>query len=113
MLRLMSYLAPSIPAEFFELAAKAISNEAGIEVDLQFEQRISGPLPGDVNPFGTGAVDVGFVCSPTFRWLADDLSRYVFEIPLPTGVRALLKENEAGRSEGEAATSSSTGGQKR
>jgi hypothetical protein len=41
------------------------------------------------------------------------LSRYVFEIPLPTGVRALLKENEAGRSEGEAATSSSTGGQKR
>jgi hypothetical protein len=37
----MSYLAPSIPAEFFELAAKAISNEAGIEVDLQFEQRIS------------------------------------------------------------------------
>jgi hypothetical protein len=49
----MSCLVPSIPAEFFELAAKAIADGTGIKVDLQFEQRISGPLPGDVNPFGT------------------------------------------------------------
>ena len=86
MLRLMSYLAPSIPAEFFELAAKAISDGSGIEVDLQFEQRISGPLPGDVNPFETGAVDVGFVCSPTFRWLADELD--LLPVPVPSDNRA-------------------------
>jgi hypothetical protein len=65
MLRLMSYLAPSIPAEFFELAAKAIADEAGIEVDLQFEQRISGPLPGDVNPFATAWASSRCTCSGT------------------------------------------------
>ena len=79
-------MAPSIPAEFFELAAKAISDGAGIEVDLQFEQRISGPLPGDVNPLGTGAVDIGFVCSPTFRWLADELD--LLPVPVPSDTRA-------------------------
>ncbi len=82
MLRLISYLAPSIPAGFFELIAKAISESSGIDVDLRFEDSISGPLPGDPNPFGDGTADVGFVCSPTYRWLRQELHL----LPAPVSV---------------------------
>jgi hypothetical protein len=42
MLRLISYLAPSIPAEFFELVARTIREKSGMDVVLAFEDRISG-----------------------------------------------------------------------
>ncbi len=86
MLRLLSYLAPSIRAEFFALAAAVIAEEAGVEVDLRFEQRISGPLPGDENPFVAGNVDIGFVCAPSYRWLHTELE--VLPVPVPTDTRA-------------------------
>ena len=86
MLRLLSYLAPSIPAEFFELVAKVISEGAGMEVDLRFEQRISGPLDGDENPFREGTADVGFVCSPSYKWLRQELD--LLPVPVPADARA-------------------------
>jgi hypothetical protein len=43
MLRLISYLAPSIPAEFFELLARTIREGSGMDVGLAFEDRIFGP----------------------------------------------------------------------
>lgn len=86
MLRLISYLAPSIPTEFFELVARVISEGAGTQVRLRFEQRISGPLPGDENPFRDATADVGFVCSPTYRWLKDEL--HLLAAPVPLDIRA-------------------------
>lgn len=86
MLRLISYLAPSIPAGFYETVAQAIHVQAGIDVRLQFEERISGPLPGDENPFFNGAADVGFVCSPTYKWFRNDLE--LLPLPVPNDSRA-------------------------
>ena len=86
MLRLISYLAPSIPAEFFELVAKVISEGTGIDVHLRFDERISGPLPGDANPFADGTADVGFVCSPSYKWLRQELD--LLPVPVPADVRA-------------------------
>lgn len=79
MLRLISYLAPSTPAGFFERVATAISVRAGCDVQLRFEERISGALPGDENPLGVGSADVRFVCRPTHRWLKGDL----LPVPVP------------------------------
>jgi len=86
MLQLISYLAPSIPAKFFELVAKVISEGTGLEVHLRFEERISGPLPGDENPFGDGTADLGFVCSPTYKWLHQELN--LLPVPVPADERA-------------------------
>lgn len=86
MLRFVTYLAPSIPAGFYEAVADVIRSDTGLEVDLKFEERISGPPPGRENPFANDSVDVGFVCSPAYKW-----SRDVFDLlalPLPSDTRA-------------------------
>jgi phosphonate transport system substrate-binding protein len=62
-LRLITYLAPSIPAKLFEHVARRLG------ASLEFETRISGPLEGDDDPFADGRADVGFVCAPTYRWM--------------------------------------------
>lgn len=86
MLRLLTYLAPSIPAEFFGLVAKLIAAHTGVEVTLTFEQRMSGPLPGDDNPLETGAADIAFVCAPSYRWQRERLE--LLPVPVPTDERA-------------------------
>jgi phosphonate transport system substrate-binding protein len=86
MLRLISYLAPSIPHGFFEVAAKIISEGTGMDVHLEFNDQISGPLEGDENPFTDGTADIGFVCAPTFRWLKKDLE--LLPVAIPTDLRA-------------------------
>jgi ABC-type phosphate/phosphonate transport system substrate-binding protein len=86
MLRLISYLAPSIPHGFFELLAKVISEGTGMDVHLEFNEQISGPLEGDENPFADDGADIGFVCAPTFRWLKEDLQ--LLPVPVPADTRA-------------------------
>jgi len=86
MLRLISYLAPSIPAEFFELVTRTIREESGMDVGLEFEDRISGPLPGDENPFLDGRAEIGFVCAPTYRWLRGTLE--LLPVPVSSDPRA-------------------------
>jgi phosphonate transport system substrate-binding protein len=67
-LRLRSYLAPSIPAELFELLARWIEAATAIPVLLEFETRISGPTP-DADPFAEDRADVAFVCAPSYPLL--------------------------------------------
>lgn len=86
MLRLISYLAPSIPHGFFELLARIISQGTGMDVHLEFNEQISGPLEHDENPFADDKADIGFVCAPTFRFLKDDLE--LLPVPVPVDVRA-------------------------
>jgi phosphonate transport system substrate-binding protein len=76
-LRLITYLSPSIPAELFLL----IGRDVGAEV--VFEERISGPLEGDDEPFTTDRADIGFVCAPSYRWLRDSRPNAVELLPLP------------------------------
>ena len=64
MLRLITYLSPSIPAALYELIARDLGEQCGVGADLVFEERISGPLAGDDDPFASGDADVGFVCAP-------------------------------------------------
>lgn len=87
MLRLISYLAPSIPKGFYETVASAISDGTGMEVDLKFEERFSGPLPDDDNPFANYTADVGFICAPTYQWSREKLE--LLPIPVPSDRRSL------------------------
>jgi phosphonate transport system substrate-binding protein len=91
-LRLISYLAPSIPAALYELIARDVAEQCGIATDVTFEERVSGPLAGDDDPFESGAVDLGFVCAPSFRFL-NRSSRAVelLPLPVPSDPRALGK----------------------
>jgi phosphonate transport system substrate-binding protein len=79
-MKLITYLAPSIPADFFRLVAR------DLEADIEFNEVISGPLPGDEEPFSGGRVDVGFVCSPTYRWLRGRVE--LLPLPVPSDARS-------------------------
>jgi ABC-type phosphate/phosphonate transport system substrate-binding protein len=76
MLRLITYLSPSIPAALYELIARELGAE------LTFEETISGPLAGDDEPFSRGEADLGFFCAPSFRFLNSG-RRLVDLLPLP------------------------------
>ncbi|HEX7192351.1 MAG TPA: PhnD/SsuA/transferrin family substrate-binding protein [Thermoanaerobaculia bacterium] len=89
MLRLITYLSPSIPAGLYELIARDLAEQCGVPTDLTFEERISGPLAGDEDPFASGAADVGFVCSPSFRFInRSDRAVELLPLPVPTDPRA-------------------------
>ena len=86
MLRLISYLSPSIPEGFYQTIAAGIRKDLCCDVQLQFEERISGPLAGDINPFAEGNADIGFVCSPTFKYFRNELE--LLPLPVPVDERA-------------------------
>lgn len=88
MLKLISYLAPSIPAGFFTLVARHLEAATGQPADVTFETRISGPLEGDDDPFAEGRADVGFVCAPSFRFLRDRSPIELLPLPVPLDERA-------------------------
>jgi phosphonate transport system substrate-binding protein len=75
-LRLITYLAPSIPRELFERVAWCLG------ASLEFETSISGPLEGDDDPFADGRADVGFVCAPTYRWMRERVTLLPALVPL-------------------------------
>lgn len=67
-LRLLTYLAPSIPESFFELVAGAIEERTGLATALECETSVSGPAP-DSDPFASGRADLAFVCGPSYAEL--------------------------------------------
>ncbi len=69
-LRLLSYLAPSIPEGLFELVAASLRARIGVPVALDFETRVSGPAP-DSDPFASGRADLAFVCAPSYALLKE------------------------------------------
>jgi phosphonate transport system substrate-binding protein len=64
-LRVLSYLAPSIPAELFEVLAEELETATGSPVELSFETGVSGPSPED-DPFAAERADLAFVCAPSY-----------------------------------------------
>lgn len=69
-LRALTYLAPGIPFEFFEALTEELGSALGCDVWLAAEERSSGPVHGDLDPFGAGEMDLGFLCSPSYLYLA-------------------------------------------
>ena len=69
-LRLLSYLAPSLPDELFELIASELARRTGGPVSLDFERRVSGPTPED-DPFREERADLAFVCAPSYPLLRE------------------------------------------
>jgi phosphonate transport system substrate-binding protein len=67
-LRILSYLAPSLPEGLFELVAEAIASRTGGRVTVDFETSVSGPVP-ETDPFASGRADAAFVCGPSYALL--------------------------------------------
>ena len=67
-LHLLSYLSPSLPEGLFELLAEAIAAATGRSTTLDFETRVSGPVP-ETDPFASGRADAAFVCGPSYALL--------------------------------------------
>jgi phosphonate transport system substrate-binding protein len=67
-LRLLSYLAPSLPEGLFELVGEAIASRTGGRVTVDFETSVSGPVP-ETDPFASGRADAAFVCGPSYALL--------------------------------------------
>jgi len=70
-LRLVSYLAPSLPEGLFVAVATRIAEATGLTTSLRFQIRTSAPPPGEVDPFSSGEADIGFLCSPGYVWMTD------------------------------------------
>lgn len=70
-LRFLTYLSPGLPVEIFEAVAARVGFRLGLPASLAVEPRLSGPAPGDEDPFSRDEADVGFMCAPPFIWLAD------------------------------------------
>jgi phosphonate transport system substrate-binding protein len=69
-IRLLTYLAPSIPAGLFELVAGEIEAAVRVGVSLDFETSVSGPTP-EADPFADDRADIAFVCGPSYSLLRD------------------------------------------
>jgi ABC-type phosphate/phosphonate transport system substrate-binding protein len=69
-LRAVTYLSPGIPLGFFELVCDYLSRELGFDIALEAEDRSSGPMHGDHDPFAEGLADLGFLCSPSYLYLS-------------------------------------------
>ena len=67
-LRLLSFLAPSLPEGLFRVIAGRIAAVTGRPVELEFETSVSGPTP-ETDPFGSGRADLAFVCGPSWAML--------------------------------------------
>lgn len=71
MLRVITYLAPSLPLELFETLTDHLAGALGTAGHLSVDESRSGPRPGEDDPFSRGEADLGFVCATSYVWLTD------------------------------------------
>lgn len=69
MLRCATWLAPGLPLELFAVVSSAVAESLGTEATLESFTEASGPDPDD-DPFACADIDLGFVCTPSYRELA-------------------------------------------
>jgi phosphonate transport system substrate-binding protein len=70
-LRLRTYLTPSVPRSLFAYLAGYLSERLGVATELEIETQHSGPPRGMPDPFSAGELDVGFFCAPPYIWLRE------------------------------------------
>jgi phosphonate transport system substrate-binding protein len=68
-LRLRTYLTPSVPRSLFAYLATYLGERLGVATELQIETHHSGPPPGEPDPFARRVLDLGFFCAPPYIWL--------------------------------------------
>ena len=69
-MRFVTYLAPSIPAAFYQALAEQVARSLGLESVLEVDVRRSGPQV-NADPFSRGQADVGFMCAPCYQELCE------------------------------------------
>ena len=69
MLRCATWLAPGLPIGLFETVTTAVADSLGTKAHLESFTAASGPDPDD-DPFARDEIDLGFVCAPSYRQLA-------------------------------------------
>ena len=90
-LTVLSYLAPSVPAELFAALADHVEAALSCEVELCFDASRSGPRPGEHDPLRAGEVDLAFVCATSYVWMtggADASCRLAGAAWVPTDPRS-------------------------
>src|ERR1700737_2837581 len=70
-LRLVGYLAPSLPEGLFDAVATRIAEGTGRATSLRFVTRTSAPPRGESDPFSSGEADIGFLCAPGYLWMTE------------------------------------------
>jgi phosphonate transport system substrate-binding protein len=70
-LRIRTYLTPSVPRSLFAYVAGYLGERLGVATELQIETHHSGPPPGEPDPFSENELDLGFFCAPPYIWLRD------------------------------------------
>jgi ABC-type phosphate/phosphonate transport system substrate-binding protein len=70
-LRLRTYLTPSVPRSLFTYLAGYLGERLGVATELQIETHHSGPPRGVPDPFSAGELDLGFFCAPPYIWLLE------------------------------------------
>jgi phosphonate transport system substrate-binding protein len=80
-LRLTTWLAPSLPLPLFQRLADRIGQRTGRPVQLTSDTAWSGPRPWLHDPFESGEVDVGFMCAPSWAWLAARPAPSIVAVP--------------------------------
>lgn len=86
-LRVVTYLAPSIPERFFSDLTVLLGRRLGVPAELRCVTHVSGPDPAD-EPFSDGSADLAFVCGPSvaaMAGLADVVAVPVFGDPRDGG----------------------------
>lgn len=58
-LRIVTYMCPTHPIEFYELILELFEEALNCYTTLQYESRSSGPLPDRPDPFLNNKVDIG------------------------------------------------------
>jgi ABC-type phosphate/phosphonate transport system substrate-binding protein len=71
-LRCATWLAPGLPLELFETVSSAVAESLGTEALVESFTETSGPAPDD-DPFVRDQFDLGFLCAPCYRQMADRL----------------------------------------
>jgi phosphate/phosphite/phosphonate ABC transporter binding protein len=69
-LRLLTYLAPGIPLGLYESIGDFLAARLDCDVTVASDASRSGPGPGSSNPFAADRADVGFLCAPSYVWMA-------------------------------------------
>lgn len=68
-LRIVTWLAPGIPARLFESVTDHLQEALGRTCSLRCESRHSGPITVRDDVFADNRADLGFLCAPSYLWL--------------------------------------------
>lgn len=81
-LRFTTWLAPGLPLAAFDTIADHVSSGLGRGYELTSEPKISGPLSVEDDRFAAGQTDIGFICPPSYLWLAGGARPSIALVPM-------------------------------